>query len=193
VLVAAFDHSTAGTLTIIAINGGTASKSVTLTGANLPAMFQAYRTSATENCVSVGPMAPAGITLPARSITSLVFGDTSKDPGTSGAGGAGGSGGTVVASRGTTGGLGGVGGNGGTPVSSALGGTSSSAGGMTATGGVVANTTAASGGSGGSTGHSNSAGCSCRVTGSPQHAGAWYAVLLALLLVSRRRRTIRPR
>jgi O-glycosyl hydrolase len=193
VLVAVFDHSTAGTFTIIAINGGTASKSVTLTGANLPATFQAYRTSATENCASVGTMAPASITLPARSITSLVFGDTSKDPGTGGAGGAGGSGATVVASGGTTGGLGGVGGKGGTPASSAVGGTSSSAGGVTSTGGVEANTTTASGGSGGSTGNSNSAGCSCRVIGSPRHAGAWYVVLLALLLVSQRWRMTRPR
>jgi hypothetical protein len=159
----------------------------------LPATFQAYRTSATENCASVGTMAPASITLPARSITSLVFGDTSKDPGTGGAGGAGGSGATVVASGGTTGGLGGVGGKGGTPASSAVGGTSSSAGGVTSTGGVEANTTTASGGSGGSTGNSNSAGCSCRVIGSPRHAGAWYVVLLALLLVSQRWRMTRPR
>jgi hypothetical protein len=41
VLVAAFDHVAANTLTIIAINGGTKSKSVTLRGANLPATFQA--------------------------------------------------------------------------------------------------------------------------------------------------------
>jgi hypothetical protein len=79
VLVAAFDHSAANTLTIIAINGGQASKSVTLTGANLPSQFQAYRTSATEDYAAVGPMAPAAITLPARSITSLVSGDVLTD------------------------------------------------------------------------------------------------------------------
>jgi len=79
VLVAAFDHSTANTLTIIAINGGQASKSVTLAGPNLPSRFQAYRTSATEDCAAVGSMAPAAITLPARSITSLVFGDVLTD------------------------------------------------------------------------------------------------------------------
>ncbi|HJX51230.1 MAG TPA: hypothetical protein VJ801_00560, partial [Polyangia bacterium] len=110
VLVAAFDHDAAKTFTVIAINGGTASKSVTLTGANLPATFQAYRTSATEDCAAVGAMAPANITLPARSITSLVFGDTLKDPGSpdGGAGGAGGSGGTTASSGGTTGGSGGT-------------------------------------------------------------------------------------
>jgi O-glycosyl hydrolase len=80
VLVAAFDHGAANTLTIIAINGGQASKSATLTGANLPGQFQAYRTSATEDCAAVGPMAPAAIVLPARSITSLVFGDFLTDP-----------------------------------------------------------------------------------------------------------------
>ena len=187
VLVAAFDHVAANTLTVIAINGGSASKSVTLTGANLPATFQAYRTSTTENCASVGPMAPASITLPARSITSLVCGDTSKDPGISGAGGAGGSGGT--GSGGATGGLGGAGGgNGGTPASSASGGTSNSVGGMTANGGVVETTSPASGGSGGTTGDAKSSGCSCRVVGSSQPAGAAYLVLLSLLLVRRRRR-----
>ena len=189
VLVAAFDHATANTLTIIVINGGTASKSVTLTGANLPATFQAYRTSATEDCASVGPMAPASITLPARSITSLVFGDTSKDPGTGGAGGAGGSGGTIAGSGGTTGGSGGVGGGngGGTTKGGASGGTSGSTGGVTSSGGA----SGGSAGAGGTTANSKSSGCGCRMAGSSQPAGAWYIVLLFLL--RRRRRTARPR
>jgi O-glycosyl hydrolase len=184
VLVAAFDHVAANTLTIIAINGGTASKSVTLAGANLPATFQAYRTSATENCASMGPMAPASITLPARSITSLVYGDTSKDPGISGAGGAGGSGGG--GSGGITGGSGGGGGgNGGTTARGASGGSSSSVGGMTSNSGAGGRTSIASGGS---AADSKSGGCSCRVVGFSQPAGAWYVVLLPLLLVCRRRR-----
>jgi O-glycosyl hydrolase len=202
VLVAAFDHAVANTLTIIAINGGKASKSVTLTGANLPATFQAYRTSTTENCASVGPMAPASITLPARSITSLVFGDTSKDPGVGGAGGAGGSGGTGVGSGGTTGGLGGVVvGSGGTRASGGVpGGTSGSTGAVISSSGAVAGGGAISGsagaaggtltagaGAGGSTGNSKSGGGGCRVAGSSQPAGAWYVVLLSLLLVRRRR------
>jgi hypothetical protein len=187
VLVAAFDHVAANTLTIIAINGGAASKSVTLTGANLPATFQAYRTSTTENCASVGPMAPASITLPARSITSLVFGDTSKDPGTGGAGGAGGSGGG--GSGGITGGSGGGGGgNGGTTASNTSGGSSGSVGGMTSNSGAGGRTSAASGGSRGTTGAAKNSGCSCRVAGFSQPAGAAYLVLLSLLLVRRRRR-----
>jgi O-glycosyl hydrolase len=170
VLVAAFDHATANTLTIIAINGGTASKSVTLTGANLPATFQAYRTSATEDCAAVGAMAPASITLPARSITSLVFGDTSKDPsapdGGAGAGGSGGttggsggatggSGGSTAGSGGTTGGRGGAGGaSGGSGGARASGGTSGSSGGLSSSGGA----SGGSGGSGASGGTSGSSG-----------------------------------
>ena len=192
VLVAAFDHATANTLTIIAINGGTASKSVTLTGANLPATFQAYRTSASENCAAVGPMAPVGITLPARSITSLVFGDTSKDPGTGGAGGASGSGG--AGSGGTTGGFGGAGGgNGGTTASGVLGGISGSTGGISSSGGAAGSADTASGGSGEIGGNSKSNGCSCRVARSSQPAAAWYVLLLSLLWERRRRRTPRPR
>ncbi len=80
VLVAAFDNSVANTLTVIAINGGQVSKSVAFTGTNMPTQFQAYRTSATEDCASVGPMASVTIFLPARSITSLVFGDVLTDP-----------------------------------------------------------------------------------------------------------------
>jgi MYXO-CTERM domain-containing protein len=186
VLVAAFDHVAANTLTIIAINGGTASKSVTLTGANLPTTFRAYRTSTTENCASVGPMAPASITLPARSITSLVFGDTSKDPGVGGEGGAGGSGGTGVASGGATGGLGGAGGgDGGSTASNTSGGSSSSVGGMTSNSGAGGSASIASGGS---AADSKSGGCSCRVAGSSQHAGVWHVVVLSLFLVRRRRR-----
>jgi O-glycosyl hydrolase len=99
VLVAAFDNSVANTLTIIAINGGQASKSVALTGTNLPTQFQAYRTSATEDCASVGPMASATIALPARSITSLVFGDVLTDPAAPDGRAAGGSGGIVATSE----------------------------------------------------------------------------------------------
>jgi len=72
VLVAAFDHAVANTLTVIAINGGTASKSVTLAGANLPATFQAYRTLATENCASVGRWRPS-ITSACAQYHSLVY------------------------------------------------------------------------------------------------------------------------
>ena len=170
VLVAAFDHTAANALTIIAINAGEASKSVTLTGANLPTTFQAYRTSATEDCAGVGPMAPASVTLPARSITSLVYGDT-LNPSASDAGAAG------------------AGGNGGTTASGASGGTSGGSGGTTGSGGAAGGAGTASGGSGQSTGNSTSSGCSCRVDSSSQHAGACYLALLSLFLLRRRRRT----
>jgi hypothetical protein len=109
VLVAAFDNSVANTLTIIAINGGQESKDVALTGTDLQTQFQAYRTSATEDCASVGPMASATIFLPARSITSLVFGDVLTDPATPDAGvaGPGGSGGILATNEGANRGSGG--------------------------------------------------------------------------------------
>jgi O-glycosyl hydrolase len=204
VLVAAFDHDAAKTFTVIAINGGTASKSVTLTGASLPATFQAYRTSATEDCAAVGAMAPASITLPPRSITSLVFGDTLKDPGSpdGGAGGAGGSGGTTASSGGTTGNPGGTtSGRGGAGGASggvrASGGTSGSTGGLTGSGGAIGGsggsletTSTGSGSLGGTTGNSKGGGCGCRAAGSSSNAGAWHVALLcvAVLLMRRRRR-----
>jgi hypothetical protein len=154
VLVAAFDHRVANTLTIIAINGGQESKSVALTGTNLPTQFQAYRTSATENCASVGPMASATIALPARSITSLVFGDVLTDPAVpdGGAAGAGGSGG------------------------------------ITATSGGASRSSGA--GRGGIAGKSKPSGCACRLADPSQHAGFWYALPLALLLVRRKTRRV---
>ena len=45
-------------------------------GANVPQTFDAYRTSASENCVSAGNMANGAITLKADSVTTLVNGST---------------------------------------------------------------------------------------------------------------------
>jgi MYXO-CTERM domain-containing protein len=115
VLVAAFDNNASKAFTVIAINAGKASKTVTLAGGNLPAQLAAYRTSATENCADVGPATPATITLPARSITTFVSGTVTEPPG-SGEGGRLGVGGT--AGKGGAVGAGGAGsptGLGGTP------------------------------------------------------------------------------
>ena len=197
VLVAAFDHDAAKTFTVIAINGGTASKSVTLTGANLPAAFQAYRTSATEDCADVGAMPATTITLPARSITSLVFGDTLKDPGAPDGGAtSGGSGGSIAGSGGATGGFGGTtggrGGAGGSGGARASGGTSSSTGGLPSSGGASDGASSESGGAGGTTGDSKGGDCSCHMAGSSPHTRAWYVALLSVLVVRRRRRPSSP-
>ena len=78
VLVAAFANDASQAFTVIAINGSKSSKTVSLSGADLPATFEAYRTSASEDCASVGPATPTAITLPARSITTFVSGSTTE-------------------------------------------------------------------------------------------------------------------
>jgi glucuronoarabinoxylan endo-1,4-beta-xylanase len=70
----AFSNPASGAFTIVAINTATSSKTLTLGGANLPATFNAFRTSATENCVSVGSVNNGSITLAADSVTTLVNG-----------------------------------------------------------------------------------------------------------------------
>jgi glucuronoarabinoxylan endo-1,4-beta-xylanase len=69
VLVVAFRHPTQSTLSIVLFNTSAAQRSVTLSGANLPS-FAAYRSSASENCASVGTVT-GSLNLPASSITTL--------------------------------------------------------------------------------------------------------------------------
>lgn len=73
--VVAFTHPTMNAVTVVAINNATQDKSLVLGGAGVPSTFTAYRTSATENCVSVGSVANGSITLKADSITTLVNGN----------------------------------------------------------------------------------------------------------------------
>ena len=72
--VVAFAHPTSGAFTVVAINSDTADKTLALGGANVPATFTAYRTSASENCVTVGSVTNGSITLKADSLTTLVNG-----------------------------------------------------------------------------------------------------------------------
>ncbi|MBN2575805.1 MAG: hypothetical protein JXP73_14660 [Deltaproteobacteria bacterium] len=192
VLAVAFVNDASQAFTVVAINGGRSSKSVTLRGADLPAEFAAYRTSASEDCASVGPVTPATITLPARSITTFVNGKTTEDPGSidggvPGSGGATGAGGSTTAGTQSTGGASGSGGRGstarggagGSALTTAAGGASGGAS-TTATGGAAgssitaaANTggagsggaTVATSGGTGSGGASKTAGsgCGCRI------------------------------
>jgi O-glycosyl hydrolase len=69
VLAVAFRHPTQSTLSRVLLNVSGAQKSVTLSGAALPS-FAAYRSSASENCASVGTVSGT-VTLPANSITTL--------------------------------------------------------------------------------------------------------------------------
>jgi O-glycosyl hydrolase len=73
--VVAFQHSTMGAFTVVAINTATTNKSLVLGGANVPTSFSAYRTSATENAVSLGTVSAPSISLRADSVTTLVSGN----------------------------------------------------------------------------------------------------------------------
>jgi len=72
--VVAFVHPTMNATTIVAINNGSKDKPLVLGGDGIPSTYDAYRTSAGENCVSVGSVSNGAITLKADSITTLVNG-----------------------------------------------------------------------------------------------------------------------
>jgi O-glycosyl hydrolase len=73
--VVAFTHPTMGAFTVVAINTATSDKPLALGGAGVPSTFTAYRTSASENCVTVGSVSNGSITLKADSVTTLVSGN----------------------------------------------------------------------------------------------------------------------
>jgi O-glycosyl hydrolase len=71
VLALAFNHKQNGTLTVVLINSGSSSRSVSLQGDSFP-QFTVHRTSAGENCVALtGALSGNTIQLPAKSITTL--------------------------------------------------------------------------------------------------------------------------
>jgi glucuronoarabinoxylan endo-1,4-beta-xylanase len=185
VLVAAFDNGASKAFTLIAINGGKSSKTVTLTGINWSGDLQAYRTSASEDCADVGPVKPSAVTLPARSITTFVDGQVTLGPGSidggvAGSGGAPGSGGRsgADAARGTGGraGSGGATGQGG-----GSGGTGGAAttGALTGAGGAEVGGAPGSGGESGGTAGAEK-GCGCRL-GAPASPRVAWPLALALL------------
>jgi hypothetical protein len=75
VMVAAFDNPAMNAFTVVVINTGTATKTLTMTGANLPASYHAFRTSANEDAKDLGRVNAGGLTLPASSITTFVSGN----------------------------------------------------------------------------------------------------------------------
>lgn len=77
VFVSAYEHAGAGTHTIVLANTSTSAQNVTVGGANLPASFTVYRTSATENAANIGSYTTGtSLSLPARSIATLQAGGT---------------------------------------------------------------------------------------------------------------------
>ena len=73
--VVAFTHQAMGAFTIVAINTSSSSKTLVLGGSNIPTTFSAFRTSATENAVSLGTVGAPSVTLRADSVTTLVNGN----------------------------------------------------------------------------------------------------------------------
>jgi O-glycosyl hydrolase len=71
----AYRDAARGTFVVVAINSDAAAKSLNITGANVPANFTVYRTSATENCANIGSVAATSVSLPAQSVTTLVSGN----------------------------------------------------------------------------------------------------------------------
>jgi MYXO-CTERM domain-containing protein len=176
VMAVAFSHPSMNAFTVVAINTGSASKTLTLTGTGLPATFQAFRTSAKEEAVDLGSVAANAITLPGSSITTLINGSYRESGGTPGTGGSTGS--TGSTSRADTG----VGGRTGDPTSNGTG----------AAGGDTTAATESSTGTGDSVdtdlapSKSTSSGCGCQLGGSgPAPSAFWLLALVGSAVIAR--------
>jgi hypothetical protein len=68
----AFHHKTNRTLSVVLINGNSASRDVSIAGSSLPAQFRRHLSSAADNCADKGLVSSgAAVTLPANSVTTL--------------------------------------------------------------------------------------------------------------------------
>lgn len=72
VLVTAYHHRDDRTFTVVAINNGSSSKTLSLAGGNLPSSLTRHLSTSGKNCSDEGTAQPNGISLPAQSITTLV-------------------------------------------------------------------------------------------------------------------------
>ncbi len=72
VLVTAFHHQQDRTLSLVIINSASSSKTVSLAGGNVPSSFTRYLSTSGKNCSNEGTVQPNNISLPAKSITTLV-------------------------------------------------------------------------------------------------------------------------
>lgn len=72
IAVVAFAHPQDQTLTYVILNQGTAAKSATLAGSGLPSSFAQYRSAASENCVNRGAFTGGPLSIPAKSVVTLV-------------------------------------------------------------------------------------------------------------------------
>jgi len=70
--ISAFTHRANKTMSIVAINAASSSKTISLGGDNLPASFTMYTTTSTQNHANKGTVSSSGsITLPGNSISTL--------------------------------------------------------------------------------------------------------------------------
>jgi O-glycosyl hydrolase len=74
--VTAYYHAGNNTHTVVILNTATTSKTVSITGSNLPASYDMYVTSASQNNQLTTNVSANGITLPPRSIVTLQAGGT---------------------------------------------------------------------------------------------------------------------
>lgn len=189
VMVVAFQHAGLNSFTIVAINTGSTSKPLSLSGSGLPVDFHAFRTSASEDTVDLGTVAATGLTLSASSITTFVNGSYRESEGSTGTGGASGNGGAS--------GTGGRPGSGGAVGSgtSATGGKGSAGGAATMGGAAGAGGTNAihtgPGGSGGTTSTNKSASSGCSIIRGDGHA--FFALVLAAAAITGLRSRMRGR
>jgi len=185
VMVVAFDHPTMGAFSVVAINTTDTEQPLTLTGAALPTEYQAIRTSATEDAADLGTVSAGALSLPPKSVTTLVHGNVYEELSTGGAGTGGtssgggsagtGSAGTGIGGSGKAGsGTAGLGGAGDSGAGAGLGGT--------------AGTGAAGIGTAGANGDSGGEGCGCRAAGGATPRVGWILGLGVLALAMRRRR-----
>ncbi|MGQ9844550.1 MAG: glycoside hydrolase family 30 beta sandwich domain-containing protein, partial [Spirochaetota bacterium] len=77
VYVTAYENTGMKTHTLVIINSDTVSKNINIGGNGLPTTFEVYRSTETENCVKLADYTTGDyITLPARSIVTLIAGGT---------------------------------------------------------------------------------------------------------------------
>jgi hypothetical protein len=74
--VTAYYHAANNTHTVVILNAAASSKTVSIAGSNLPATYDMYVTSASQNNQLTSNVSANGITLPARSIVTLQAGGT---------------------------------------------------------------------------------------------------------------------
>lgn len=70
--VIAFTHKVRGEFTMVMLNNGSVNEDVSFSE-NLPETWKLYRSSSTEKCVDYGEVSGRSFTLPAKSITTLVY------------------------------------------------------------------------------------------------------------------------